>query len=118
MTSGFSRSTLLNGVSWWNSAECFSFSDTDWMIRGSNPDRGYGLFSHHHVQTGSEAHPASYAMDNRDPFRGGYSSPGVKLTTHLPLVPRSRIRGAIPSLPQYAFMGWCSVKKAQGQLHL
>jgi hypothetical protein len=22
--------------------------------------------------------------------------------------------GAIPPLPQYAFMAWCSVKKAQG----
>jgi hypothetical protein len=27
------------------------------------------------------------------------------------------MRGAIPSLPQYTFMAWCSVKKeAQGQL--
>jgi hypothetical protein len=33
------------------------------------------------------------------------------------LGPRSRIRGAIPSLPQYAFMAWCSVK-AQGKLYL
>jgi len=36
---------------------------------------------------------------------------GVKLTTHLHLVPRSRMCGAIPSLPQYAFMAWCSVTK-------
>jgi len=35
----------------------------------------------------------------------------VKLTTHLHLL------GAIPPLPQYAFMAWCSVK-AQGQLYL
>jgi hypothetical protein len=28
------------------------------------------------------------------------------------------MRGAIPSLPQYAFMVCCSVKKAQGQLYL
>jgi len=27
------------------------------------------------------------------------------------------MRGAIPPLPQYAFMVWCSVK-AQGQLYL
>jgi hypothetical protein len=28
------------------------------------------------------------------------------------------MRGAIPPLPQYAFMAWCSVKeKAQGQLY-
>jgi hypothetical protein len=30
---------------------------------------------------------------------------------------RSRVHGAIPPLPQYAFMAWCSVK-AQGQLYL
>jgi len=29
---------------------------------------------------------------------------------HSPLVPRPRMRGAIPSLPQYARMAWCSVK--------
>jgi hypothetical protein len=34
----------------------------------------------------------------------------VKLTTQLHLVPRSRIHGAIPPLPQYAFMAWCSVR--------
>jgi hypothetical protein len=28
------------------------------------------------------------------------------------------MRGAIPPLPQYAFMAWCSIKKAQGQLYL
>jgi hypothetical protein len=41
----------------------------------------------------------------------------VKLTTHLPLVPRSRIRGAVRPLSQYASMVWCSVK-APGQLYL
>jgi hypothetical protein len=39
----------------------------------------------------------------------------VKLTTHLHLVPRSRMRGSIHPVPQYAFMVWCSVK-AQRQL--
>jgi hypothetical protein len=33
-----------------------------------------------------------------------------KLTTHLHLVPRSRMRGATPPLPQYVFMAWCLVK--------
>jgi hypothetical protein len=42
---------------------------------------------------------------------------GVKMTTHLNLVPRSRMRGDKPPLPQYAFIGRCSVK-AQGQLYL
>jgi len=41
----------------------------------------------------------------------------VELTTHLHLVRRSRMRGAIPPLPQYAFMAW-SLVKAQGQLYL
>jgi len=35
----------------------------------------------------------------------------MNLTTHLHLVPRSRMRGTILPLPQYAFMAWCSVKK-------
>jgi hypothetical protein len=34
----------------------------------------------------------------------------VKLTTHLHLVPKSRMRGAIHPLPQYVFMVWCLVK--------
>jgi hypothetical protein len=33
----------------------------------------------------------------------------VKLTTHLHLVPRSGMCGAIPP-PQHDFMAWCSVK--------
>jgi hypothetical protein len=35
----------------------------------------------------------------------------VKLTIHLHLVPRLRMRGAIAPLPQYACMAWYSVKK-------
>jgi hypothetical protein len=35
---------------------------------------------------------------------------GVNLTTHLHLVLRSRMCGAIPPLLQYVFMGWCLVK--------
>jgi hypothetical protein len=44
-------------------------------------------------------------------FPGGKSGRGVKLTTHLHLVPRSRMRGAIySSTHQYIFMAWCLVK--------
>jgi len=35
----------------------------------------------------------------------------MNLTTHLHLVPRSRMCGVIPPLPQYASVAWCSVKK-------
>jgi hypothetical protein len=34
----------------------------------------------------------------------------MMLTTHLGLVVRLRMRGAIPHLPQYVFMAWCLVK--------
>jgi hypothetical protein len=76
----------------------------------------------HRVQTGSGTHPASYPMENRGSFPGGKTAGGggvVKLITHLHLVPRPRMRGAIHSLPQYAFMACCSVKKkkAQGLLY-
>jgi hypothetical protein len=40
----------------------------------------------------------------------GAVSLGMKLITHLHLVPRTRMRGTIPLLHQYAFMAWCSVK--------
>jgi hypothetical protein len=47
----------------------------------------------------------------------GVKRPGVKLTTHLHLVPRSKNEWSYTSIPQYAFMAWCSVE-AQGQLYL
>jgi hypothetical protein len=62
------------------------------------------------------AHPASYPMGTRGSFPGGKSGQGVKLTTHLHLVSRW-MNGAIPPLPHYAFMAWCSVK-AQEQLYI
>jgi hypothetical protein len=37
--------------------------------------------------------------------------------THLHLVLKSKMCGAIPPIPKYAFMSWCSIK-AQGQLYL
>jgi len=72
---------------------------------------------HHHVQNGSGAHPASYPMVTRG------SSSGVKAAGEWswPLTSTycrgQRIRGAIPTVPHYAFMVWCSVK-AQGQFYL
>jgi hypothetical protein len=60
---------------------------------------GTGNFSlHHRVQNGSGAHPASYPTGTRV-FPWEKSGRDVKLTTHLHLVPRPRIRGAIPPLP-------------------
>jgi hypothetical protein len=60
------------------------------------------------VQTGSEAHPASY------PMGPGALSPGVKRpgreSFHFRLVPRLRTRGHILPLPQYIFIAWCLIK--------
>jgi hypothetical protein len=40
----------------------------------------------------------------------GVKWPGVKLTTHLHPVPRSKNAWRYTSTPQYAFMAWCLVK--------
>jgi hypothetical protein len=40
----------------------------------------------------------------------GLSDLGVKLTIHLHLLPRFRMRGAIPPLSQYVFVAWYLVK--------
>jgi hypothetical protein len=44
-------------------------------------------------------------------FPCGWSGRGLKLTTHLHLVPRSKNEWICTSTPQYGFMAWCSVKK-------
>jgi len=46
----------------------------------------------------------------------GESGRGVKLATHLHLIPTSRMRGTIPPLSQYVFMAWHSVQ-AQGAIY-
>jgi len=52
----------------------------------------------HTAQTGSVAHPASYSIGTGG-FFPGEKRPGVKLTAHLHLVPRLRMRGATSPLP-------------------
>jgi len=66
----------------------------------SIPDRGIeGIqFICHYITTGSGAHPASYPVDTStlSPEVNGW---GMKLTTHLCLVPSLRTYGAIPPFP-------------------
>jgi hypothetical protein len=53
----------------------------------------------HRVQSDSGAHAGSYPMGTGGFFPGSKAAGGgVKLTTHLQLVPRLRMRGAIPTL--------------------
>jgi hypothetical protein len=50
------------------------------------------------VQTGSEAHSASYPIGAGDPFQGIKRGRGVTLIIQPHLVPRSRIRSYMSSL--------------------
>jgi hypothetical protein len=78
---------------------------------------GAGNFSlHHSVQTGSEAQPASYSMDNRCSFPGGKAA--GREADHSPQS-SAEVKNAwsCTFIPQYAFMARCSVK-AQGRLYL
>jgi hypothetical protein len=53
----------------------------------------------HVFQIGSGVHPTSYTIDTGSSFLGGKAAGGVKLTTHLQLLPRSRKCGSIHPLP-------------------
>jgi hypothetical protein len=69
---------------------------------------GAGNFSlHHRVQNGSGAHPASYLMGTR----GYFPVRGMKLTTHLHLVPKSKNAWSYTSTPQYASSRGAQLKK-------
>jgi hypothetical protein len=70
----------------------------------------------HRLQTGSGAHTASYSVGTTNSFPG-VKRPGREATTHLHLVPMSRMCGATPPIPKYAFMACCSIR-AQGQIYL
>jgi hypothetical protein len=83
---------------------------TGWMIGGFESRQGLGIFF-----------PTTASRTALEPTQLliqwvpgalslGVKRPGVKLTAHLHLVPKSIMRGAIPPLPQYAFMAWCSEK--------
>jgi hypothetical protein len=80
-------------------------------LQGSIPGGDWEFFSLPPRPERFWAHPASYPMGTWGSFPGDKSGRGMKLTTHLYFVPKSRIRGAIPPLSQYVFMAWCLVKQ-------
>jgi hypothetical protein len=68
-------------------------------------------------QTGSLVHLASYIMGTRGSFLGDKVAGGVKLTTHLHLVLRSRMV-ELYLQPPHVLMVWCLINYAQGQCYL
>jgi hypothetical protein len=72
---------------------------------------GVGNFSlHHRVQNGSGAHPDYYPMGTRGSFPGDKATREWSWQLTSISCRGQRMSGAIPQLPQYAFMTWCLVK--------
>jgi hypothetical protein len=76
-----------------------------WMIGVRSPTGAEDFSSSPCVQTGFEAHPASYPMGTEDPFPGGKSGRGVTLTTHPCLVPRLSMSRSYNSSPPMCLYG-------------
>jgi hypothetical protein len=81
------------------------------MIGGSSPGRGWEFFSSPPPPNRLWNSHSLLSNGYREFFPWGKAAGVVKLTTHLHLVPMSRIHGAIPPLPQYDSVAWCSVKQ-------
>jgi hypothetical protein len=73
---------------------------------------GAGNFSlHHRFQDGSGAHQASYPMGTRGSFPGGKAAGVWSWPPTFIYCRGQRMRGAIPPVPQYAFIACCLVKR-------
>jgi hypothetical protein len=81
--------------------------------RGFESRQGLGIF----LFT-SASRPPLGATQPPIQWLPGALSLGVKLTTHLHLVPRSRMHGAISPLPQYAFIVRCSQANNQNVINV
>jgi hypothetical protein len=66
---------------------------------------------HHLVQTSSMTPPPDLlSNENWGLSPRKQSGRTMKLTTHLHLVPRLKMREAVPPLLQYVFIAWCLIK--------
>jgi hypothetical protein len=72
---------------------------TSWMISDSGPSRGWEFFSSPPCPDRLWGPPSLLSKGYRGPFLWEWTGRGVKLTTYLHLMPRSRMRGAIAPLP-------------------
>jgi hypothetical protein len=64
----------------------------------------------HRVQIGSGAPHSLLSSGYRRVLTPGVKLPGVKLTIHLRLLPKLRMRGAVSPLTKYVFVASCLVK--------
>jgi hypothetical protein len=94
---------------WSNCVLCIEFCLAKAWVTGRSKfdfrQRREDFFSHLCVQTGSEAHPASWPMGTRGPFLGIKRGQGVTLTTHPHLVPSSRMNRSYISSPHKRLRG-------------
>jgi hypothetical protein len=88
----------------WGSSVSF-VSDYRLGGRGSIPGRGKDFTTSLCVQTSSKAHPASYPMGTGNPVSGGKRGRSVTLTTHIHLVPRSRMSRSYNSSHPWSLHG-------------
>jgi hypothetical protein len=79
----------------------YSGQATGWMSWVRFPAGSEGICSlRYRIQTGSVDHPSSYPVGTSGSFSGRkVAEAGVELTTHLQLVSRLRMLGAIPPFP-------------------
>ena len=64
-------------------------------VRGSSPDRARNFLFYWNIKTVFDTHPASCTMNNVVSFHRGKVGRDVNLTTHLHLVRRKRMSGAV-----------------------
>jgi hypothetical protein len=97
---------------WWTLGFCYQ-SVSYWSYKRStwNSRRGFRWFTWYH--TDSEAHPASYPVGTRGSFLG-VKRPGREADHSHPSSAEVKNAWSYTSVPQYAFMVWCSVKKGCG----
>jgi hypothetical protein len=96
------------GMAQWYSAGLRAGWFGVWAPAGA---RNFSLY--HCLQTGSEAHPASYLMGTRGYFPGGKAAGMWTGHSH---TSSAEVKNAwsYTSSPLYAFLSWCSIKKGTG----